>query len=160
MFGFNYIVNCALKLSTCWFRTPVSARRYRASVFLLDSLSYFSVKQMNSFIESKLQIKIVDRKRLETRSTLYQKLPTGPSPILFPQNCSVSVPAQLLAREIAIVFMSQMCIFVIVCCYILSAILLYFLLRCIFRSHLTFAYFSLTLRTEECHILHAFWWIF
>jgi len=48
MLGFNYVVNCAPKLYNCWFRTPVSARSYRASVSLLDFLSYFSVKRMNS----------------------------------------------------------------------------------------------------------------
>jgi len=51
MLGFNYVVNCASKLyNICWFRTPVSARSYRSSVFLLDWLSYFC--QANKFIDS------------------------------------------------------------------------------------------------------------
>jgi len=54
MLGFNYVVNCASKLYNCWFRAPVSARSYRASVFLFDWLSYFSVKRINLFIHSYL----------------------------------------------------------------------------------------------------------
>jgi len=45
MLGFN----CASKLYNCWLRTPVSARRYRGSMFLIDWLSYFSVKRINSY---------------------------------------------------------------------------------------------------------------
>jgi len=51
MLGFNYVVTCASKLC-CWFWTPVSARSYRVSVFLLDWSSYCSVKQINSIIHS------------------------------------------------------------------------------------------------------------
>jgi len=52
MLDFNYVVNCVSRLYNCWFRTPVIARSYRALVFLLDWLSYFSVKRINSFIRS------------------------------------------------------------------------------------------------------------
>jgi len=53
MFGFDYVDNCASELY-CWFRTPASARSYPVSVFLLDWLSYFSVKRIDSFIHSYL----------------------------------------------------------------------------------------------------------
>jgi len=42
----------AMTLSIVTQIAPVSVRSYRASVFPLDWLSYFSVKRINSFIQA------------------------------------------------------------------------------------------------------------